>query len=501
MNSTGVAGLAVAGRAVEIATLPRAPRTRVASKSINTESLLGTMKIAKPACWRLSVALTVPLLALTALLCTVQPARAQALNGSTMEPVDRVAAVVNNGVITQRELDERTALIQGRLKQQNSAMPPDAELKRQVLDQMVLERIQIEKAQDDGIVIDDAMVQRTLDRLAASNHMTLDQYRERLTAEGVPWSTFQRDARNELLLSRLREREVDSKVQVSDTEVAAYLASQRGPGAPQNDLHVQVIEFKAPATLAPGELEALQAKAQTVLQQASAPGADFGKLAQQYSQADDAAKTSGDLGFKSPGSLPDAVVSATSSLRPGQVDAEIVKGDGVLYIVKLVDRRPAQSSAADSPKMVQTHVEHILLRVGGSMSEPAARQQLLDIKQKLINKDGDFATYARTYSQDGSAQQGGDLGWISPGETVPDFERAMNTLKVGDISDPVRTEYGYHLIEVLGRRDADVNVQKQQDLARQALGQRKAEQAYSDWLRELRDSSYVRYETMPNAAN
>jgi peptidyl-prolyl cis-trans isomerase SurA len=136
------------------------------------------MKIAKPACWRLSVALTVPLLALTALLCTVQPARAQALNGSTMEPVDRVAAVVNNGVITQRELDERTALIQGRLKQQNSAMPPDAELKRQVLDQMVLERIQIEKAQDDGIVIDDAMVQRTLDRLAASNHMTLDQYRE-----------------------------------------------------------------------------------------------------------------------------------------------------------------------------------------------------------------------------------------------------------------------------------------------------------------------------------
>jgi peptidyl-prolyl cis-trans isomerase SurA len=135
------------------------------------------------------------------------------------------------------------------------------------------------------------------------------------------------------------------------------------------------------------------------------------------------------------------------------------------------------------------------------MSEPAARNQLLDIKQKLLAHDGDFATYARTYSQDGSAQQGGDLGWISPGETVPDFERAMNSLKVDEISDPVRTEYGYHLIQVLGRRDAEVDAQKQQDLARQALGQRKAEQAYSDWLRELRDSSYVRYETVPNAAN
>ena len=151
--------------------------------------------------------------------------------------------------------------------------------------------------------------------------------------------------------------------------------------------------------------------------------------------------------------------------------------------------------------MQQTHVEHILIRVGGSTSEPAARQQLADIKTKLQAGNGDFATYARTYSQDGSAQQGGDLGWISPGETVPDFERAMNVLKVGEISDPVRTEYGYHLIQVLGRRDADVNVQQQQDLARQALGQRKAEQAYSDWLRELRDSSYVRYETDPVQAS
>ncbi|CAM2140908.1 Chaperone SurA [Pararobbsia alpina] len=462
---------------------------------------MGIMKTVKPTGSRWSVALAVPLLALAAAILNAGPAHAQALTNGGIEPVDRVAAVVNNGVITQRELDERTSLIINRLKKQNSSMPPEAELKRQVLDQMVLERIQIEKAEDDGIVVDEAMVQRTLQRLAAQNQMSLDQYRDRLTSEGVPWSTFQRDAKNELILARLREREVDSKVQVSDTEVAAYLASQRGPGAPQNDLHVQLIEFNAPQTMSATELEAVQAKAQIVLQQATDPKADFGKLAAQYSQATDAAKTSGDLGFKSPSVLPPAVVSATSQLRPGQVDATVVKGDDKLYIVKLVDRRPAQSAGADAPKMQQTHVEHILIRVGGSTSEPAARQQLADIKTKLQAGNGDFATYARTYSQDGSAQQGGDLGWISPGETVPDFERAMNLLKVGEISDPVRTEYGYHLIEVLGRRDADVNVQQQQDLARQALGQRKAEQAYSDWLRELRDSSYVRYETDPVQAS
>ncbi|HTJ95596.1 MAG TPA: peptidylprolyl isomerase [Pararobbsia sp.] len=459
------------------------------------------MKTVKPTSLRWSVALAVPLLALAAAVLNANPAHAQALSNEAIEPVDRVAAVVNNGVITQRELDDRTGLILNRLSKQNSAVPPEAELKRQVLDQMVLERIQLEKADDDGIVVDEAMVQRTLQRLAAQNQLSLDQYRARLTSEGVPWSTFERDAKNELILARLREREVDSKVLVSDTEVAAYLASQRGPGAPQNDLHVQVIEFNAPQTLPATELDAVQAKAQIVLKQATDPKADFGKLAAQYSQAPDAAKTSGDLGFKSPAVLPPAVVSATSQLRPGQVDESVVKGDDKLYIVKLVDRRPAQSAGADAPKMQQTHVEHILIRVGGSTSEPAARQQLVDIKTKLAAGNGDFATYARTYSQDGSAQQGGDLGWISPGETVPDFERAMNNLKVGEISDPVRTEYGYHLIQVLGRRDADVSVQQQQDLARQALGQRKAEQAYSDWLRELRDSSYVRYETDPLQAS
>jgi peptidyl-prolyl cis-trans isomerase SurA len=187
-----------------------------------------------------------------------------------------------------------------------------------------------------------------------------------------------------------------------------------------------------------------------------------------------------------------SIVDAVSTLRPGQVVAQPIRTDGGFEVIKLVDRRPGQGTSADAPKIVQTHVRHILLRVTDGSSEPAARQKLLDIKADVL-KGGDFANYARTYSQDGSASAGGDLGWISPGETVPEFERAMNNLKDGDVSDPVRSEYGYHLIQVLGRRDAEGSVQQQLDLARQAIGQRKAEQAYSDWLRELRDTAYVQY--------
>ncbi|SAK57130.1 peptidyl-prolyl cis-trans isomerase [Caballeronia glebae] len=419
------------------------------------------------------------------------PAGAQALSNSRAQVVDSVVAVVNDGVITRRELEERTALIVKRLQQQNAPVPPGDQMQRQVLDQMVLERIQLQKAKDDGIVIDDATVNRTLARLAQQNQMTLDVYRSRIEAQGVPWSTFMRDARTELTLSKLREKEVDSKITVSDGEVANYIASQRGPGARNtSDLHLQHIMFKVPADAPDSDVAKVQAQAEAVLKQAQG-GDDFARLAKQNSQDTDAAK-GGDLGFRAPASLPAGIVTAVSTLRPGQVVPSLLRTSGGFEIIKLVDRRASQGTAADAPKLVQTHVRHILLRVSDGMSEQAARQRLLEIKQQVAN-GGDFANFARTYSQDGSASQGGDLGWISPGETVPEFERAMNNLQDGEVSDPVRSEYGYHLIQVLARRDAEGSASQQLDIARQAIGQRKAEQAYSDWLRELRDTAYVQY--------
>jgi peptidyl-prolyl cis-trans isomerase SurA len=427
-----------------------------------------------------------------AILLPAAPAAAQALRGQSGQTVDSVAAIVNNDVITVRELDERTGLIERRLAQQHAPVPPQDQLRAQVLNQMVLERIQLEKAKEDGIVVDDTAVQKTLQRLAAANNLSLDVYRARIEAEGVPWSVFTRDARNELTLSKLREKEVDSKVTVSDAEVANYIASQRGPGArAQQDLRIEHILVKVPAGAAQADVDAAQKKAQAILQQAKS-GAKFETLAKDNSQAADA-KKGGDLGFQAPGNLPAAFVTAASQLRPGEVNPDVLRTDEGFEVMRLVDRRTGVGgSAADAPKLVQTHVRHILLRVGEGESEGAARQKLLEIRRQ-IEAGGDFAKFASTYSQDGSASQGGDLGWISPGETVPEFERAMNNLKDGEISEPVRSEYGYHLIQVLGRREAQGSVAQQMDLARQAIGQRKAEQAYADWLRQLRDSAYVQY--------
>ena len=419
------------------------------------------------------------------------PARAaQSLQQNGGTEIDRVIAIVNEDVITKRERDERVQLVANRLRQTHSPVPPLDVLQLQVLDQMVLERIQLQKAKEDGIVVSDADVQKTLERLASLNRMSLDVYRQRLAQEGVAWSMFTEDARNEMVLSKLREKEVDSRITVSDAEVANYLASQRGPGGTQNDLHLQQILIRVPDGASDAEIDAARAKAQQVLKQALA-GDDFGRLAKNDSQSADAAQ-GGDLGFASPDKLPDAYVKAASELRPGQVDGDLIRtGDG-FHIVKLVARRPSQGTAGDTPKMVQTHVRHILVRIGNGISEAQARDELLDVKRQ-IDAGGDFAAFARSYSQDGSASQGGDLGWISPGETVPEFERAMSRLQDGQVSEPVRTEYGYHLIQVLGRRDADLSVEQQQRIARQAVGQRKAEQAYSDWLRQLRDSAYVQY--------
>ncbi|MFX1761077.1 peptidylprolyl isomerase [Paraburkholderia sp. A1RI-2L] len=424
-------------------------------------------------------------------LLPAAPAFAQGLAPAGGRTADTIAAVVNDGVITQRELDNRVGLITRRLNQQNAPVPPMDQLQAQVLNQMVLERIQLQKAKEDGIAVDDAAVQRTLARLAQANGMDLATYRTRIEAAGVPWATFMGDARTELTLSKLREKEVDSKISVTDAEVANYIASQRGPNAgQQNDLHFEHIFIKAPLNASQTDIEAAQKKADDLLKQAQS-GSKFSSLAKSNSQAADASK-GGDMGYLPPAKLPPELVTAASTLRPGEVNPSVIRTNDGFEIVRLVERRQGQGTSASAPQLVQTHVRHILLRVGDGTSEPQARQKLLEIK-KEVQAGGDFAKFAHTYSQDGSASQGGDLGWISPGETVPEFERAMNTLQDGQISEPVRTEYGYHLIQVLGRREAEGSVAQQMDLARQAIGQRKAEQAYADWLRQLRDTAYVDY--------
>jgi len=439
------------------------------------------------------------LLAASCLLAT--NAGAQALPSSGAQPavaasgpgdaVDQIVAIVNADVVTKRELDQRVGLVLNRLQQEKAPIPDATQLQSQVLDQMILERIQLQRAKDDDLSVDDAAVQRTLERLAATNNMSLPIYQSRIEAQGVPWSLFTADARNELLLDKVRQKEVDGKITVSDAEVANYLATHGGPGANStNDVHIQHLLISVPDNATPADLVAAQDKAQKIIKEAN-DGRDFGKLVKEYSQDADAAK-GGDLGFRSPDSLPEGYASLISKMRPDEVASTPVRTTHGLQIIKLIERRPSAGPTGNAMKIVQTHVEHILLRVGDGAPEGQVLQKIQDIKHQ-IDQGGDFSSFAKSYSQDGSASQGGDLGWISPGETVPEFERAMNQLKVGQVSDPVRTEFGYHLILVVERRTVEGSTSQQQDNARQVIGSRKAAQAYSDWLRELRDNSYIQY--------
>ncbi|WP_235837860.1 peptidylprolyl isomerase [Chitinasiproducens palmae] len=428
-----------------------------------------------------------PLAALVLLGALQGPAaHAQALSDTRGQPVDRIVAIVNNGVITQRQLDQRVEMIRRRLGQ-GAQLPPDDQLRSQVLNQMVLDDLQLQRAKEGGITVDDGEVDRTVERLAQANGMTVTQFRNRLAAEHVDWDSFREDARNELLLTRLRQREVDSRITVSDAEVASYLASQRGSGPAASEVNVQRIVFKVDPNAPADQQQAAQQRAEAALKEVQG-GADFARLAKRESQAEEAAK-GGEMGFQAADTLSDEYRQAVANLAPGQVAPNVVHTSQGYEVVRLAGRR-AQSGANQS--VTQTHASHILIRIGNGTSEPAARNKLLDIKRQ-VEAGGDFGAFARANSQDGSAATGGDLGWINPGQTVPEFERAMNRLPIGQVSDPIRTEYGYHLILVSGRRQTQESAQQQQEAARQTIGARKADQAFDDWLRQLRDSAYIQY--------
>ncbi len=430
-------------------------------------------------------------------LGVTMPVHAQALKGATSQTVrptgpgvevDRIVAIVNNGVITERQLDRRMQMVKNRMQSQAGVqVPPDNDLRQQVLQQMIMSEIQMQQAEQDGIQITDAQVDQTLERLAQANGLPLPEFRARVEAQGVPWDTFRSDARDEMTLNELRRREVDSKITVSDGEVANYIASQRGVTTTPPDLHLAHLLVPVPANATDALVQAAQQKAAGLIKDARS-GDNFARLARSNSAANDA-KQGGDLGFKPQADLPPAYVEAVSRLAPGQVAPEPIRTADGFEVVRLEARRPA---AHAQDKITQTHVAHILIRVEDGGNEGAALQKLQSVRQAIESGKGSFADFAKTTSQDGSAGNGGDLGWVNPGQTVPEFERVMNTLQPGQISNPVRSRYGYHLIEVLGRREISASPAEQEDAARQAVGSRKSEQAYGDWLRQLYDSAYVK---------
>jgi peptidyl-prolyl cis-trans isomerase SurA len=409
----------------------------------------------------------------------VSPAHA-----AVAEPVeaDYIVAVVNSEVITRHELDTRLEAALSQLRKQGTPLPPEAQLERQMLERLIMERVQIQYAHETGLKPDDAQLDQAIGRIAANNNMPLPQFRKALEADGIQYAKFREEIRNEMTMVRLREREVDSKLIISEGEIDNYLTNQAATGG-NEEYQLAHILLRAPESASPEQLQKLRQRGDEALQRARA-GENFAELSATYSDAPDALQ-GGSLGWRQRDRLPALYAEVLSSLQPGQV-SDLLRSSAGFHILKLVEKRGGNQPAS----VQQTRARHILVRINEVVSEAEARRKLEIVRDRIVN-GVDFAEQARLYSQDGSAAKGGDLGWLNPGDTVPEFERAMNALKPDELSDVVQSPFGMHLIQVVERRERDVSAERQRAVARQALRERKLDEAYQDWLRQLRDRSYV----------
>ncbi|MCU0896345.1 MAG: peptidylprolyl isomerase [Burkholderiales bacterium] len=400
--------------------------------------------------------------------------------------VDRIVAVVNNEVITQKELDDRIRLVTLQLQAQKVPPPPRDVLEKQVLERMIIDRAQLQFARETGVRVDDLTLDRTIARIAEQNRMSPGDFRRALERDGVSYAKFREDIRNELVLSRLREREVDSRIQVGDAEIDSFLEEQKASPTGNVEYNLRHVLVRVPEQATPEQLERFAARAREARRQILA-GTDFGQVAASFSDAPDALQ-GGSLGWRQRDRLPELFADAVEKLKPGEV-TPVLRSPAGFHVIRVDDVRGA---AAAARQVDQTRVRHILARTSETVSEAEARRKLTLLRER-IKGGADFAELARLNSDDGSASRGGDLGWIYPGDTVPEFERAMNELKIGDVSEPVRSPFGYHLIQVLERRKADIAADRQRMEARRILAERKLDESFQDWIRQLRDRTYVEY--------
>ncbi|MCA1325223.1 peptidylprolyl isomerase [Herbaspirillum sp. alder98] len=424
----------------------------------------------------------------------VAPAPAAApspATGARAEPtaVDSIIVVVNNDVITRQEVADRLRTIEQRMAAQNVPVPPRSQLVRQLVERMIVERAQTQMAKESGIVVDDAMLDRAMQRIAEQNKISMAALRTQLEKDGIVYASFREDIRREILSQRLREREVDNKITVTESEVDNYLAAESNAGAAHQEIDIAQILIRVPENASPEQLAQRRERAEDVLRQLRT-GADFAKTAAAYSDGADAL-TGGDLGWRPADRLPQLFVDATASLQDGQVSAIVKSGNG-FHILKLVGRRAADNTQATAPAVQQTHARHILIKVTQVVTAAEARRKLTELKERLDN-GANFEELAKLYSNDLSAAKGGDLGWVYPGDTVPEFERAMDQLKPGEVSQPVESPFGFHLIQVVERKTDDASRERTRAAARQAIRERKIEEANEDWLRQIRDRAYVEY--------
>jgi peptidyl-prolyl cis-trans isomerase SurA len=404
--------------------------------------------------------------------------------------IDSIAVVVNDEVITRNELAKRVVAIEQRMKAQNAAIPEPADLQRQVLEAMIIERAQFQLAKEMGMrPIDDTQLDRAIGRIAEQQKMSVQDMRNAMEKDGTPFAAFREEIRNEIMMQRLREHEVDNKIQISEAEVDTYLGAVQAAAADKVELNIAQILVRIPENSSPEQIAARQARAEEVARQLRT-GGDFAKIAGTFSDATDALQ-GGAIGWRDPDRLPPIFAEALGKLKPGQI-TPVMRSTTGFHILKLVETRSA-ADAVEKNIVQQTRARHILIKVTPAMTADQAKRKLTDLKERLDNKAAKFEELARLVSNDGSASKGGDLGWMYPGDTVPEFETAMNALKPGEVSGVVETPYGYHLIEVLERKSDDQTKEKQRAAARQVIRDRKMAEATEDWARQVRDRAYVEF--------
>jgi peptidyl-prolyl cis-trans isomerase SurA len=398
--------------------------------------------------------------------------------------VDRIVAVVNKDVVTYSELNEAVGMAQRQLQRQGTAAPERAVLERQMLERLILDKAQLQLARDTGIRVDELALDRAVERIAQSNNMALADFRRALEGDGVSFDAWRNEVRQQMIMTRLREREVENRVQVSDTEVDLFLEQMKNRPQESEEFNVAHILVRVPEGASPERIREARGRAEKALAEAKS-GEPFARVAASYSDAPDALQ-GGALGWRTHERLPELFADAVLKMKPGDI-SEPLRSPAGFHILQLVDKRGA---GAEAP-VVQTRLRHILIRTSDTVSEAEARRRLLDLRDRIVTGGADFGELARVHSDDGTAGRGGELDWVYPGDTVPEFERAYQDLKVGEVSQPVRTPFGYHLIQVLERRTSDMSPERRRLQARAALRERKADEAYQEWLRQLRDQTYV----------
>lgn len=404
--------------------------------------------------------------------------------------LDRIIAVVNDDVLTEGELDYRIKAAEAQLARARVESPPADVLRKQVLERLIIDRAQVQLARETGVRVDDGMVNAAIGRMAEANGMNLQAMRSKVEADGVPFSQFREDMREEITLMRLRDREVDAKIQISEGEIDNFLQEQSALTASTVEYDVAQILIGVSEIASPEFVERARRRTEDIYRQILA-GADFGRLAAGFSSSPEALQ-GGDLGWRSIDRLPGLFADAVRKLKPGEVSPPLRSPVG-FHILKLVGKRESATARISNKPVAQTHARHILMRVSDAMPDAEVKKRLTDLRERVIKGGQDFGQLARLYSVDPSSTRGGDLGWLYPNDTVPAFEAAMNALKINEISEPVQSPFGWHLIQVLERRTEESSIERKRLEARQAIRERKSEEALQEWLRQLRDRTYVEY--------